>query len=398
LTEDSAVKYARCLALPIVAIGLIAGSPVRAAEPYEINTILSLTGNIAFVGQTQLKSLKAIETMVNADGGIKGRPVSFVVSDDESSPQTAVQLAHNLIAKNVPIILGSSSPNACGAIAPLIAANGPLLYCLANGGDPVIGGYEFLTSMSYDSQMAVAVRYFRERGWHKIATIFATDSGGQTSEKALQGALALPENKSVQIVMAQHFAPGDASVAAQMAVIKGASPDVIVAWATGGAAGTLFRGEKDLGIELPTLSSPGNLTGAFLKQYAAVLPGNLIFAAVPYYGGDADDAATKKAVAEMASALSSTGAQPDMITISAWDPGLLLVTALRELGPNATATQLRDYFLKLKGWTGTNGPYDFTTDPQRGVGHRNVVMVRWDVPQAKAVALSELGGAPLSNK
>lgn len=389
------MNYARYLALPLMAATMIAASPVRAAEPYEINTILSLTGNIAFVGQTQLKSLKAIETMVNADGGIRGRPISFVVSDDESSPQTAVQLAHNLIAKNVPIILGSSSPNACGAIAPLVAANGPLLYCLANGGDPVVGGYEFLTSMSYDSQMAVAVRYFRERGWNKIATIFATDSGGQTSEKALQGALNLPENKSVQIVTAQHFAPGDASVAAQMAVIKGANPDVIVAWATGGAAGTLFRGEKDLGIEQPTLSSPGNLTSAFLKQYAAVLPANLIFAAVPYYGGDADDAATKKAVAEMAKALESTNAQPDMITISAWDPGLLLVTALRQLGPNANATQLRDYFLKLKGWTGTNGPYDFTTDPQRGVGFKNVVMVRWDVPQAKAVALSELGGAPL---
>jgi branched-chain amino acid transport system substrate-binding protein len=280
----------------------------------------------------------------------------------------------------------------------LVAANGPLLYCLANGGDPVVGGYEFLTSMSYDSQMAVAVRYFRERGWNKVATIFATDSGGQTSEKALQGALNLPQNKSVQVVSAQHFAPGDASVAAQMAVIKGANPDIIVAWATGGAAGTLFRGEKDLGIEQPTLTSPGNLTGAFLKQYSAVLPANLIFAAVPYYGGDADDDATKKAVADMAKALETTGAQPDMITISAWDPGLLLVTALRQLGPNANATQLRDYFLKLKGWTGTNGPYDFTSDPQRGVGNGNVVMVHWDVPQAKAVALSQLGGAPIANK
>jgi branched-chain amino acid transport system substrate-binding protein len=246
--------------------------------------------------------------------------------------------------------------------------------------------------------MAVAVRYFRERGWNKVATIFATDSGGQTSEKALQGALNLPQNKSVQVVSAQHFAPGDASVAAQMAVIKGANPDIIVAWATGGAAGTLFRGEKDLGIEQPTLTSPGNLTGAFLKQYSAVLPANLIFAAVPYYGGDADDDATKKAVADMAKALETTGAQPDMITISAWDPGLLLVTALRQLGPNANATQLRDYFLKLKGWTGTNGPYDFTSDPQRGVGNGNVVMVHWDVPQAKAVALSQLGGAPIANK
>jgi branched-chain amino acid transport system substrate-binding protein len=275
--------------------------------------------------------------------------------------------------------------------------NGPVLYCLANGGDPVIGGYEFLTSMSYDSQAAVAARYFRERGWKRVATIFATDAGGQTSEKALLGALALPENKSVQVISAQHFTPGDASVAAQMAVIKSANPDVLVAWATGGAAGTLFRGEKDLGIDLPTLGSPGNLTASFLKQYAAVLPPNLIFAAVPYYAGDApEDAATKKAVADMTTALTAAGTQPDMITISAWDPGLVLVQALRDIGPDATAQQLRDYLLKLKGWTGANGPYDFGTNPQRGVGSQNVVMVRWS--QGKAEALSQLGGAPLANK
>lgn len=395
----SALKNPRRLLVPFIAAAALAVPAAQAADPYQINTILSLTGNIAFVGSTQMQSLKALEALVNASGGIRGRPVSFVVGDDESSPQTAVQLAQGLIAKNVPIILGSSSPNACGAMAPLVAQNGPMLYCLANGGDPVVGGYEFLTSMSYDSQAAVAVKYFRERGWHRIATIFAIDAGGQTSEKALQGALALPENKSVQVVSAQHFAPGDASVAAQMAVIKGAKPDALVAWATGGAAGTLFRGEKDLGIDLPTLGSPGNLTTAFLKQYANVLPPNLIFAAVPYYGGDApEDAATKKAVADMTAALTAAGTQPDMITISAWDPGLLLVSALRELGPDASAQQLRDYFLKLKGWTGANGPYDFNTNPQRGVGGKNVVMVRWDGPQGKAVALSELGGAPLGNK
>jgi branched-chain amino acid transport system substrate-binding protein len=392
------LKHIRYFALPIIAASLIAAAPVRAAEPYVINTILSLTGRIAFVGQTQLKSLKGVEAMVNADGGIKGRPISFVAADDESSPQTAVQLANNLIAQNVPIILGSSSPNSCGAMAPLVAAKGPLLYCLANGGDPVAGGYEFLTSMSYDAQMDVTVRYFRERGWNKVATLFATDSGGQISEKALQSALALPENKSVHIVTAQHFAPDAASDAAQMAVIKGANPDVVVAWATGGAAGTMFRGEKDLGIDLPTLTSGGNLMGAFLKQYATVLPQTMIVAGVPYYGGDTNDPATKKAIAEMETALGAVGTQPDMVTISAWDPALLLVKALRELGPNANATQLRDYFHKLKAWTGINGPYDFTADPQRGTGFRNVVMVRWDVPQGKAVALSELGGAPLPNK
>lgn len=386
------------LLLPLIALASVAVPlAAQAAEPYEINTILSLTGNIAFVGQTQLKSLKAIEAMVNADGGIRGRPISFVVADDASSPQTAVQLAQGLIAKNVPIILGSSSPNACGAIAPLLQQNGPLLYCLANGGIARPGSYEFFTEMSYDALMAVTTRYFRERGETRLATIFATDSGGQTSEKALQGALALPENKSMQLVTAQHFAPGDASVAAQMAVIKGTNPNALIAWATGGAAGNLMRGAKDIGLDVTTMTSPGNLTGAFFQQYGPVLPKDLIFPAVPYYASDAPtNPATKKAVAEMAKALASAGAQPDMITISAWDPALVLVSALRELGPDASAEKLRDYLLKLKGWTGANGPYDYVADPQRGVGGNNVVIVRWDAQRNSSVAASNFGGTPLS--
>ena len=387
----------RLLVSLIALASLIAPFAAKAAEPYEINTILSLTGNIAFVGQTQLKALKAIETMVNADGGIKGRPISFVVSDDTSSPQTAVQLAQGLIAKGVSIILGSSSPNACGAIAPLLQQNGPLLYCLANGGIAMPGSYEFFTEMSYDDLMAVTVRYFRERGLTRLATVFATDAGGQTSEKALQGALALPENKSMQLVSAQHFAPGDASVAAQMAVIKGTNPNALIAWATGGAAGNLMRGEKDIGLDIPTMTSPGNLTDAFFKQYGPVLPTDLIYPAVPYYAkGAPTDAATTKAVAEMAKALEAAGAQPEMTTISAWDPALVLVTALRELGPDASAQKLRDYLLQLQGWVGANGPYDYVTNPQRGVGGNNVVMVRWDGQQKAVVAASNFGGAPLN--
>ena len=389
----------RQLGFLALAAAIAVASSARAAEPYEINTILSLTGNIAFVGTTQMKSLKALEAAANKNGGINGRPISFVIADDGSSPQTAVQLAQALIAKDVPLILGSSSPNACGAIAPLVAQAGPVLYCLANGGLPVTGGYEFLTLMSYDSQLAVAMRYFRERGLHQLATIFSTDAGGQDAERALQAALALPDNKSIALVSQQHFSPGDASAAAQMAVIKGANPDAMVAWATGGTAGTLFRGIRDLGIDVPTVTSPGNLTGAFLKQYAATLPPELIFPAVPYYASGAPtDPATKAAVATFAAALAAGGAEPDMITISAWDPAMLLVDALRKLGPEAKPADLHAYLLKLQGWVGVDGPYDFVANPQRGVGGKNVVMVRWDGQQSKGIAVSDFGGMPLDSK
>src|ERR1700722_8422859 len=91
--------------------------PARAVDTYEINAILSLTGTGAFIGTTQLQALKAVEGYVNRTGGIDGRQLSFVVADDQSDVKTALLLAQGLIAKNVPIILGSSSPQACSATA-----------------------------------------------------------------------------------------------------------------------------------------------------------------------------------------------------------------------------------------------------------------------------------------
>jgi len=387
----------RLVASMLAAASLAAlASAARAANPYEINAILSLSGNTTFVGSTQLQALKAVEAYVNRTGGIGGRPISFVVADDQSSAQTSVQLARDLIAKGVPIILGPSSPASCAAITPLVAQNGPLLYCLANAGNPAPGGYAFLTLFSYESQFAVTLRYLRDRGLRRLAYIVSTDAGGQDAERAFLGAADLPENKAVQIIAREHFSPGDISAAAQMARIKAASPDALVAWATGNSAGTLFRSAHDAGLDLPTVTSPGNLNAAFFKQYGPLLPTNLYFAAVPYYASDAPtDAATKAAVATLTGALAAVGAKPDMIEISAWDPAMLLADALRKLGPDASAAKLRAYLVNLRGWVGANGRYDFRTAPQRGIGESNVVMVRWDAQRSAGAAVSKFGGAQL---
>ena len=86
-------------AVAVLAALLALTAPAGAADPYEINVILPLTGNIAFVGQTELQSLKALEAYINRTGGINGRPISFVVADDQNDPKTSVLLTQNLIAK-----------------------------------------------------------------------------------------------------------------------------------------------------------------------------------------------------------------------------------------------------------------------------------------------------------
>lgn len=387
----------RFAAALLVATSLAMAAPATAVDPYEIDVILPLTGNIAFVGQTELTALKAVEAYTNRTGGIGGRPISFVVADDQNDPKTSVLLTQNLLAKNPPVILGPSSPQSCAAVQPLIR-NGPVMYCFAQAGSPPAGGFQFYTH-PYDPTFSVTWRFFRERGWHRIAYLVSTDGGGQDAERTILAGAALPENKDEQLVAQEHFSPADLSVAAQLTRIKAANPDVLIAWGTGTPAGTLFRAEHDAGIDLPTYTSTGNLVPTFFKQYGTLLPpAGVYFATVPFYAGNLNGPATRAAIATMSSEMAALGAKPDMVSIAAWDPAMLVVSALRKLGTNASAAQLREYLDNVRGWVGVNGPYDFRAMPQRGLTENSLLIVRWDPARNAAVAVSKFGGAALPAK
>jgi branched-chain amino acid transport system substrate-binding protein len=89
-------------------------------------------------------------------------------------------------------------------------------------------------------------------------------------------------------------------------------------------------------------------------------------------------------------------ATPDTAVASAWDPTLIIVSGLRQLGPNATATQLRDYILKLHDFAGLNGMYDFRRGDQHGLDPLSSPLVRWDKTAGAFVLISKPGGMPLS--
>jgi len=384
----------------LVSILLLASpSAGGAAEPYNINMILALSGPGTFIGNQQWQAAQALEASVNKSGGIAGRPVKFVAKDDQSNPQIAVQLARELIAAHVPIILGPTVTASCNAVTPLVQRDGPVVYCLTAGAHPQAGGFVFSTLTSTPDLIAVAMRYFREKGLKRIGYVVPTDASGQDAEQGIEAAAAAPENKSLVIVDREHFGAADISVTAQLARIKAANPDVLIAWVTGTAAGTVLRAAHDAGMNIPTLISSANMTPSVVKQYGQVFPKECYAAGMLYYAGnDVTNQATRAAISTMNYASNVQGAQTDQVFISAWDPAALIVDSLRKLGPGAGSTRLRDYLIGLRGWVGVNGPYDFKEVPQRGIGQNAVVMVRWDPEKSQFDPVSKLGGAPTARR
>lgn len=160
----------------------------------------------AFVGQTYQKTLRVLQDVVNKDGGIGGHPISFVFLDDQTSPQVAVQLTNGLVAKNVPVILGSAFEAMCDAMAPVVS-QGPVAFCFSPGVYMPKGSYVFSASVGSRDLVRAMVHYFWERGWKRIATLTTTDASGQTADEAFKRNVVLPENQGMQIVAASASTP-----------------------------------------------------------------------------------------------------------------------------------------------------------------------------------------------
>jgi len=202
----------------------------------------------------------------------------------------------------------------------------------------------------------------------------------------------------MQVVSHQHFNPTDVSVSAQIEAIKAAGPQALIAWSTGAPIATIFKSIIQSGLELPVGTTDGNMTYAQMKQYADFLPKQLYIPAagwVTYSTASAKDPGVAKAQARFAEVFKAAGQTPDVASALSWDPAVTTIEALRKLGPNATATELRDYLGKLSGYAGIDGVYDFTKEAQRGVTVDDAVVTLWN-PDAKAwEPKSQPAGAPL---
>jgi branched-chain amino acid transport system substrate-binding protein len=367
-----------------------------AADPFEINVILSLTGPGSFLGKNEASAVALVEQNVNKGGGIAGRPIKFVVADDQSSPQVDVQLANALIAKNVPIILGPSLTAGCNAIAALLKGDGPVLYCLTAGAHPEQGSYAFTYGVSTGDLIAVNIRYFQARGWKKIALITSTDASGQDGETGVDAALARPAFKDMTLVAREHYGVGDQTVAAQITRIKASGAQAILAWGTGSPIGTVLRGISEIGLDVPVGVSASNLIYAEMKQFASILPAGFMSAGLPCVALDSiPPGSLRNAVRDYTDSFKAQGVHADVAQAIGWDPSIIVLGAFKKLGLNASAADLKAYLLQLHGFAGANGVYDFRDGSQRGLTEQNGIMVRWDAGRDTWVAISKFGGVPL---
>lgn len=384
----------RRIASALIAVAWLAfAGDAGAADTFNIDTILPLTGGNSFVGNEEREAFGVLETDVNRGGGVRGRSIHFAILDSQSSPQLAVQLTSQLIVNHPAVLIGDSSNSTCTAMAPILAG-GPMHFCLSNGFRPVKGGNSYVIGASPPQQAAAFIRYVRARGWRRVALLNGNDATGDSAEAAMLGELKKPENHDVTAVAVERFNATDISVGAQLAKIRAANAQVLNTYSAGVSFGVVLRGLHDAGIDMPVFASQGNLSYVEMKQYAENLPSQLYFVSgpLPAEGQPLDAGPLKATDQSYLEAFRRAGLKPDWGHAVAWDTGSVVIAALRNRGLTATPAELQAYLYKLHDLPAIQGELDFRTGTMRGVADLRVLA--WDRAHATWTIASLNGGMP----
>ena len=382
------------------ALAFGAAFPALGAEtPYDINVIIPLTGGGAFLGKAEQDSIRVAEKVINQQGGIHGHPVHLVFHDDQTSPQVAVQLVDGILPSHPAVILGSTLSGICNAMAPLVEAHGPVMYCFSPSIRTKPGGYVFTSQIDSHDQQRALLTYFRDKGWKRIALITTTDASGQDADKNITALVKTPEFKGMTLVANEHFGMGDVAVTAQITNMVAGHPQAIISWATAAAGATVFRGLKQAGVDLPTAPSGSNMTVKQMEDYAAFLPKQVYFGSGLWAANGDERLDVPQSVRNEQKLFFKSeiaaGLYPDAGTDLGWEPLRLIVDALNKLPPGANAQQLHKFLISWTGHVGAGGIYNFKQTPQRGLNIDDAMVVRWDAAKKEWSVVSNLRGVPL---
>ena len=191
----------------MAAIAVITGSAWRflGRKTVLIGFAGQLTGKQAELGLQERNGVQMAIDACNAEGGIRGRPVTLLVRDDLGMPQQAKNVDRELIARGVVAIIGH--PTTSQTLAAREVTNPAHMVLISpTVSSPQVNGRDdffFRVYPSFDSSARAFARFmFQETGTKRLGIILDTDNGGYSENyvEAIQAEFSAQQGAVVDMV------------------------------------------------------------------------------------------------------------------------------------------------------------------------------------------------------
>lgn len=342
-----------------------------AEQPIRIGASMSLTGKAYSVqGGYGREGYLLCQKRTNAEGGVLGRPIEFVIRDDESDEKTAIRLYEALITTDkVDAVLGPYGSAITDAVADVTEKH-RMLMIAPNASTTSIWekGRRYLIMMVSPAEgMSAGVLDFADRdGLHRLAVIH---QDALVPNAVARGANDLARGKGLEVVFSETYPNGTTDFSAMLGKVQTAKPDVlVVASIRLDDLVTVTRQMKELDVNVKMLSS---LPYGLLPEYHQRLGPDAEFVySGSFWEAGLPNPGNREFVAEYEREFSRA---PAVQSANAYAGCQLLTEAIRQASSTDT-DKLREVLLALKTKTVLG---DFAVD-ERGfqIGHR-AITIQW---------------------
>jgi ABC-type branched-subunit amino acid transport system substrate-binding protein len=267
------------------ASGPTASAPGITATQILIGSHQPLTGPAAPGYSEIAPAANAYFQYVNAHGGINGRKIKYTYLDDAYDPAKTTSVVHQLVLQDsvYAIFNGLGTPTHLAVVNYLNSSKVPDVF-VASGCDcwnnPTTYPETFGWQIDYIREGKIIGNYVKQHfAGKKIGYFYQNDEFGQDGVKGLD--YVIPK---AQVVSRQTYVPTNVNIGPQVAALKAAGAQVVVAYSIPAFTALLKLTSLKLGYN-PTLvvssvgADPitlGGLLQAFAKQGGKTVSGNAL--------------------------------------------------------------------------------------------------------------------------
>jgi branched-chain amino acid transport system substrate-binding protein len=234
---------------------LILPNVAKAADPIRVGMTMALTGGVAPIGKQVLAALQIWRDDVNAKGGLLGRPVEFVVYDDQSNPANIPSLYTKLIdVDKVDLLIGPYATNMVAPTIPILMQyKKTTIGILANAANSKFHYDQYFSMLPTgpEPQKAFAYGFFELAAGvtprPKTVAIVAADA--EFAQNAADGArMSIKEIGGFETVLDEKYPPSTTDFTPVMRAAQATNPDIVFVAAYPPDSVGIVRAANEIGL------------------------------------------------------------------------------------------------------------------------------------------------------
>jgi branched-chain amino acid transport system substrate-binding protein len=326
--------------LAVLAVGLAAcgssgsSSASGGGKPQiVIGGIFELSGPDAAFGAGNYQAAKLAIQNVNAAGGIDGKPVKMIVSDDQSDPATAVAaVRRDVSSDHVSVILGPVFSPVALAVAKAAQALKVVFYTPGSAAQQLTQPYQKYVFAPNQTQAVGSqgiAKLVHSMSLQKIGFLEETDSYGQETLAPLKSSLG---QYGLSIANVQTIAADATDATSQMVAFKRAGDQAVIIAVTTSPAIASVKAEAQQNISIPLFAYGGGSSPAIDSIVEADKA--LSYYAISPLGCPVGASCTDSVLAAFKSKFNVS--DPNEFTVAGYEYSRALLNGIKH-APNATA-------------------------------------------------------------